>query len=229
MPVRFRRSSLSRSSKNQLYRIEVHRSGTAWDGTEIDGKPAGNVMDAATFKWPRDNGSIVFPILQQSGSVVTLQSIGRDQYTGLDKGDWVEIMDDGIELRGEPGILVQIEEIVDPIEMTIRLKLPDGVDPNSNPDFRWPNYDAESQIHPLLRRWDQGARKDLKLSEGAILISEGQDIEIERGLQVRFQLETGGEFHTGDYWLIPARVATGKIEWPSQVGPDGKIVRATRA
>jgi hypothetical protein len=214
-----------RGAENQLYRIEVHRSGTAWDGTEIDGKPAGNVMDAATFKWSRDNGSIVYPILQQSGSVVTLQSLGRDQYTGLDKGDWVEIMDDGIELHGEPGILAQVEEIVDPIEMTVRLKLPDDVDPNANPDFRWPSYDAESQNHPLLRRWDHGARNDLTMSEGAILFSEGQDVAIERGIQVQFQLEAGGEFRTGDYWLVPARVATGKIEWPSQVGPDGKIAR----
>jgi hypothetical protein len=37
-------------------------------------------------------------------------------------------------------------------------------------------------------------------------------IDLEDGVQIRFT--TGGEYRTGDYWLIPARVATGNIEWP---------------
>ena len=32
-------------------------------------------------------------------------------------------------------------------------------------------------------------------------------------------------YHTGDYWLIPARVATGKIEWPHKLDEKGAVVR----
>jgi hypothetical protein len=30
----------------------------------------------------------------------------------------------------------------------------------------------------------------------------------------KFNLSDGGEYLTGDYWFIPARVATGNVEWP---------------
>ena len=36
-------------------------------------------------------------------------------------------------------------------------------------------------------------------------------IELEGGVQVKFE---PGTYKTGDYWLIPARTATGSIEWP---------------
>jgi Family of unknown function (DUF6519) len=37
-------------------------------------------------------------------------------------------------------------------------------------------------------------------------------IDLEDGVQIQFS--AGGEYRTGDYWLIPARVATGNVEWP---------------
>jgi hypothetical protein len=49
-------------------------------------------------------------------------------------------------------------------------------------------------------------------------------IELEDGIQVQFL--AGGEYRTGDYWLIPARVATGNIEWPSELDPAGNVVPA---
>jgi hypothetical protein len=198
-----------RGAENQLYRIEIHRGG----GAENEG---------ATFKWSRDNGSVVFPILRQQGSVVTLQSLGSDPRTSLQVGDWVEIMDDGLELRGAPGILAQVDT-VDSVEMSVALKLPDGAKP------AWPSYDEESANHPLLRRWDHSVVEGAELSEGAILIPEisapSTDwIEIEHGIEVQFQ--PGGEYRTGDYWLIPARVATGRIEWPPELDPTtGQVVK----
>ncbi len=36
-------------------------------------------------------------------------------------------------------------------------------------------------------------------------------IDLEGGIQVRFST---GSYRAGDYWLIPARAATGEIEWP---------------
>jgi hypothetical protein len=42
--------------------------------------------------------------------------------------------------------------------------------------------------------------------------------------------KTGEAHHyrTGDYWLIPARVATGDIEWPVEIDNVGNIVLITQ-
>ncbi|HEY2069691.1 MAG TPA: DUF6519 domain-containing protein [Rhizomicrobium sp.] len=44
--------------------------------------------------------------------------------------------------------------------------------------------------------------------------------ELEDGVQVQFtlppQYASEPQFRTGDYWLIPARVATGNVEWPTE-------------
>jgi hypothetical protein len=123
-----------RGLENQLYRFEIHTSGFAWDGTMNNGIPGGNVADAATFKWSRDNGSIVFPIVRQQGAVATLQTLGRDERTGLKIGDWVEIIDNEKELAGRAGIMAQIDKL-DLVEMTATLKLPDEDTTTS-----WPSY-----------------------------------------------------------------------------------------
>lgn len=165
---------------------------------------------------------MVFSIVRQQGKVVTLQSLGRDQHAGLQKCDWVEIMDDDLELRGEPGILAQVDG-VDPVELTVTLKPPgDGGRVN------WPEYDEKSSNHPLLRRWDQHAIEGVAMSQGAILLRESDDlwIEIERGIEVQFT-PMSGEYRTGDYWLIPARVATGDIEWPPELDDKGQVRRDT--
>jgi len=209
-----------RSAENQLYRIEIHRGGTPWDGaTGEGGVLTGNAMQPATFKWSRDNGSIVFPIVRQHGNIVTLHSLGRDNRTSLKEGDWVEITDDERELQGKPGIMAQVDK-VDLIKMTVTLKLPHDV---SSSGFSWPAFNEESTHHPLLRRWDHRAMEDVKLSQGAMLITESSDlksgwIEIEDGIEVQFQPDGSGiKYRTGDYWLVPARVATGKIEWPTEI------------
>jgi hypothetical protein len=76
----------------------------------------------------------------------------------------------------------------------------------------------------LLRRWDHRkgdpASGGLQIANGAALIVEDAEkwLDLEDGIQIRFQpKDTGGEsktYRTGDYWLIPARTATGDIEWP---------------
>jgi hypothetical protein len=40
-------------------------------------------------------------------------------------------------------------------------------------------------------------------------------LDLENGVQIQFQ--HGGAYTPGDYWLIPARVASGDIEWPRNV------------
>jgi hypothetical protein len=98
--------------------------------------------------------------------------------------------------------------------------------------------------HPLLRRWDQkaGASADGGLTLGpdnaAVIPTAGADVwlNLEDGVQIQFVNPAASHFRTGDYWLIPARVATGDVIWPSEtitdntgnsvtnpvaVGPDG--------
>jgi hypothetical protein len=165
-----------RRPENQLYRIEIHKEGA---------------LGTATLKWSRDNGTVVTAIEAISGREVTVHDVGRDEILGFPNGQWVEIIDDGQELTGQPGQLIQVDT-VNPATRVITLKsAPAPVDLTR---------------HPKLRRWD---------SEGEIPVevpasNEGR-IPLEDGIEVKFE---AGTYKTGDYWLIPARTVTGDIEWP---------------
>jgi hypothetical protein len=76
-----------------------------------------------------------------------------------------------------------------------------------------------------LRRWDQKSgdskRGGLTLRDGAALIVEGTAesgwVTLEDGVQIQFQkTDPPSHFATGDYWLIPARTATGDVIWPQR-------------
>ncbi len=184
-----------RGAENQLYRVEIHKGGKVGE---------------ATFKWSRDNGSVTFPIRTFIGKEATLEHLGRDKRLGLKKNDWVEIVDDHIVLRGEAGRVAQVDKI-DMTELTVTLKVSEGAG--------LPDYQENDTRHPLLRRWDQ--------QSDAIPVSEGdsaQDndwINLESGVQILFPKVGGNQasqYRIGDYWLIPARTATGDVEWPGPVG-----------
>src|SRR5437588_7095966 len=90
------------------------------------------------------------------------------------------------------------------------------------------NVGKNQKRHPLLRRWDQqeGDAKTggLTLTDGAAHIiertkSNSHWLNLEDGVQVQF--EPGATYRSGDYWLIPARTATGDVEWPGP--PDNPI------
>ena len=76
-----------------------------------------------------------------------------------------------------------------------------------------------------VRRWDQEETEVIMLNEGAITIEYGKDkwFALEDGVQIQFPAPTAPEtykFRSGDYWLIPARVATRDIEWPWESDKD---------
>jgi Family of unknown function (DUF6519) len=201
-----------RGAENQLYRVEIQRSGSTWNGKKDN--DGGNGATAATFKWSRDNSSTIFPILKLADGTVHLASLGRDDRGGLKKDDWVEIVDDNLTLQGPPGLLLRIEA-VNRDDMTVTLTVPDG-----KTLFEYKENDT---THPLLRRWDH---KEGNLSEGAVLLTEssGQGkatwIKLEDGVEIQFVAPEAGTTNTyraGDYWLIPARTATGDVEWPGPV------------
>lgn len=181
-----------RGAENQLYRVEIHDGGKA----DVPGK-------GATFKWSRDNGSVVFGLRGLHGKVARLDTLGPDTRRTLDEGDWVEVLDDRHVLRGRPGVLARVEA-VDPVRMEVTLAPAEGLD--------LPSFDPSR--HPLLRRWDHASN--------ALPVREGKWIDLEDGVQVQFEL--GSRYRTGDHWLVPARTETGNVLWPTEADPDGAPV-----
>ena len=165
--------------ENQLYRVEVHQSGKLGD---------------ATFKWSRDNGSIVTKIENFDGNNLIVHDLGRDEVLGFASDNWVEVVDDRTELNRQLGQLVQIDNI-DIATRKITLKTaPTAI---------------EQKFNPKLRRWD--SQDAIKVEIPAT--NEGW-ISLEGGIEVKF---SDGYYNTGDYWLIPARNANGNIEWESDL------------
>jgi hypothetical protein len=159
-----------------------------------------------TFKWSRDNGSVVTLVTKidkNDARVLTVLNVGNDSVTGFAPDQWVELIDDTLELNGLPGQLLQIAE-VDPARQLITLKSPAA--PLSLTSL--PSDGVDPAFHPKLRRWDGVGAVDFS--------STGFWIGIENGVQVSF---AKGSYQNGDYWTIPARTATadaesGNIEWP---------------
>lgn len=183
-----------RGAENQLYRVEIHAPGKA---------------GAATFKWSRDNGSVTTAWVGTNGNDLLVTSA-----RGFSAGCWVELLDEVTELQGLPGVLVKVAKVegqaisIDPASVS------------AGDSLAW----SAGLANPKLRRWDQASQGDSVLQAGAVPVVEsaGTQIEwldLEDGIQVQFS--AGGDYRTGDYWLIPARVTTGEIEWP-QDGSGGQ-------
>ena len=121
--------------ENQLYRVEIHRGGA---------------LGEATWKWSRENGSLVTGWTAQNGNELTVESAGRDRVLGFAEGDWVELTDEGRELRGEPGLLVQITGVEGNV-LT--------VDPAGQAIAR-----ADFPLQPKVRRWDSDGLRSPRCS-----------------------------------------------------------------
>ncbi|SFS14319.1 hypothetical protein SAMN05216570_3062 [Dyella sp. OK004] len=201
-----------RGCENQLYRVEVHQGGMA---------SSANAATTTDFKWSRENGSVIFPILnaasnpQSDGSAqlaVSLANLGRDQRLGLAVNDWVELVDDDYTLAQRASPLLQVIAI-DIAQRLVTLAVPKNVTAYA--------VSNDPKKHPLLRRWDQSQGLD---AQGCVSLVEGEFIDLEDGVQIRF--EPGGIYATGDYWLIPARVAgNGTLDWPQAA--DGSAAAVT--
>jgi hypothetical protein len=177
-----------RGPENQLYRVEIHNPGVfpAVQNPAATSKPS--------FKWSRENGSVVFSIRTLEGSTVTLETLGRDERLGLKAGDLVEVVDDTyvLENRAEP---LRTVKSIDPETFLVELDAP----PVSN-------VGTVSTEHPILRRWEGYA----DVSRNPDPLTDGY-LALEQGVEVYFG---DGDYRTGDYWITPARVATGDVEWP---------------
>jgi hypothetical protein len=169
-----------RGLENQLYRVEIHRGGD---------------LSTATFKWSRENGSVVTQITDVNGSVLTVSGLGPDVNLGFAPGQWVELSDDtylfGIP-PNRPGGLYQIYG-VQQSTLQVTLTAPvTGIDTNRN---------------ARMRRWDQSGAA---ATVNGVPLS-GTPVQLENGIEVTFRT---GEYYPGDYWTIAARTPKGEIEWP---------------
>jgi hypothetical protein len=180
-----------RSLENQLYRVEIHNAGT---GDAVAGS------STATFKWSRDNGTVVSswiapPSGQNPGpNTLFVSSSGKDSVLGFAAGQWVELCDDTRELNFLPGTLVQLTNVQGQV-LTVdsTTVIPAGGSLNL----------ADYPLNPKVRRWD---------SAGVVSATTGSPINLENGVQVQF---AAGTYSVGDYWLIPARTLTANIDWPT--------------
>ncbi|PWT99391.1 MAG: hypothetical protein C5B51_27320 [Terriglobia bacterium] len=197
-----------RGPENQLYRVEIHTGGLASEG--------------ASFKWSRENGAVVFPIVRAAANnAVVLENLGRDDRFGISEHDWVEAVDDATELLGTARPLLQVQSI-DRTSNTVTLSGPIGITlTKGNPN------------HPLLRRWDftfgdpaEGGLENAGDNAPRIIEDSATWLNLENGIQIQFQKPATGQVHyrTGDYWLIPARTALADIEWPRQTLTDAQGV-----
>jgi len=166
--------------ENQLYRVEIHEGGTL--GT-----------DTVTFKWSRDNGSVVKAILPIANSTEHTVETGPDEVLELANGEWVEQVDDGIMLNAIARDLFQFQR--DPVTGAVTLDFP-----------------VDETRHPQLRRWDSADVVTILWPP----VDDGW-IGLEKGVQVRFE---AGSYRTGDYWLIPARTVLGDVEWPEDAAGE---------
>ena len=167
--------------ENRLYRVEIHDPSTP---------------GPATFKWSRDNGSVVFPITEfvvGQPNKIRVKRLGRDQVLTLHEGDFVEVLDDTNELLGTPGTIAQVQAI-DAANLELTLSAP---------------VSGSLTAHPKVRRWDQPS--------APIAVAPGP-IVLEDGIQISF---AGTNFKTGDYWMFAARATDGSIEILTNHPPQG--------
>lgn len=203
--------------ENQLYRVEIHRSGP---------------QATATFKWSRDNATVATRVTEiQGGNRLVVESIGRDDVLGFHNGEWIEVMDDWHELHGLPGRLHRILPAngVDPATRSITLEtaLPVGLFPVNGQGL------TDPARHTRIRRWDPSGlilREDgsvfhnldaSSVSDGIPVPPAGTRLVLENGIVVDFSLIAGGQFRAGDHWVFAARTADGSIEPLTQAPPRG--------
>ncbi len=164
----------------------------------------GGTEATATFKWSRENAFVVSQIQSVSGNTVVVDSLGPDANLGFAPNQWVEISDD-TDLFGEtpngPGLLYQIQS-TDSTVPSMTLTAPViGVDPSRN---------------ARVRRWDQTG---VTASSSGVPLPAGSQLALENGIQITFR---AGTYQSGDYWTIPARTASGQIDWPP-CGSNGDL------
>lgn len=189
---------------NQLYRVEIHQI--------HEGK--------VTFKWSRENGSIVFDVAQilsyakeehdTARCTITLKDMGHD-LTQLQRGDWVEFVSDESVLHGYTLPLYQVMDVSDASRSEVTLC---GQYTQILENMAQRHTGQTETL--LIRRWDHSPANDSV--SGMYPVKANSWVELERGIQVNFSANDA--YTVGDYWLIPTRTLLNDVEWAvDQNGP----------
>ncbi len=144
--------------ENQLYRVEIHHSGT---------------LDTATLKWSRENASVVTQITEVNGPTITVSSLGPDVNLGFQAGQWVELTDDnhifGI-FPNLPGVLYQIYSVQ---TATMQVTFTNAV------------TTIDIARNARMRRWDQSSvtstANGIPLSSTPIQLENGIEVTFAKG------------------------------------------------
>jgi lactate dehydrogenase-like 2-hydroxyacid dehydrogenase len=216
-----------RGLENRLYRVEIHRSGSA----------AGASGAPATFKWSRDNGSVLYAAdptsVAPGDNEITLERGGRDDRLAVGEHDWVEVLDRETELGRGGGLLARVkrEPRTDQGRPVLELQVPSG---DGFDDADLGAFEGSEGLK--VRRWDHpdppaGSADAPELDDGARPVREGEWLELEKGVEVRFEPSATPDdadeaYRTGDYWLVPARSGVGEagggdVLWPERDGDGG--------
>jgi hypothetical protein len=195
-----------RGTVNSLYRVEVHTPGP---------------MGTATFKWSRDNASVVSPVtaiaVAGGRTTVTVDRIGRDPVLRFLPLHWVELTDDHRELMGEPGEMALILT-VDEDAQTVTL---DRAVPSAGGRAFGATAEEIEARHTRLVAWGQTiATNGTLTADGTIPIVAGP-IPLELGIEATFTLDGGGDFQVGDWWVFAARTADASVERLTAAPPRG--------
>jgi hypothetical protein len=127
-------------------------------------------------------------------------------------GQWVEYVDDVVDLQQQIFPLWQVQSIESTGATTATVTLTAPAASERRP------YDAS--LHPFLRAWDQQQSATVTLDGGAIPITPNTWMPLESGIEVLFPLDAA-TYQPADYWQFPARSALAQgIDWP--VDPGGK-------
>lgn len=196
-----------RGTENRLYRVEVHDPGD---------------IGTATFKWSRDNGSIatVVTAINAAGDALTVTRTSRDDVLRFSDNDWIEVLDDRLELAGLPGVMARVQR-VDDVAGTVTLET--ALLPG---DFDFADPRARNT---RIRKWDQAGVvlddsnvivADVDASGGVIPVSGPARFVLEHGVLVEFTLPQG-ELRTGDYWVFAARTVDATVEELDAAPPRG--------
>jgi hypothetical protein len=178
-----------RGLENRLYRVEIHDGGK---------------LDKITYKWSRENASIVSRVTKIDGpsKKITVTRIGRDKVLRFQNDDWVEVIDDELELQGKPG---KMAKVVTADEAAQTLLLDRDVSAGFDP--------TKPERHTRVRRWDQTKDEKKKPLTDGLLRFTGSFFELEDGVEIKLTADPAtGELKTGDAWSFAARAVDGSVE-----------------
>src|SRR5215831_5266381 len=147
-----------RRGENQLYRVEVRKSGK---------------LGEAEFTFSRENGSVAVPWTASDTDTLTVTSLGRDEVLGIGPGYWIEATDDLRELEGAVGALAKVKTALDDV-ITVDLgTATDTLDISAYP------------MNPKVRRWDDPDGTHVverpAANDGFLSLEDGVEVRFEDG------------------------------------------------